>query len=298
MTGKYKAARPKGHAPWSPHRKTEAVLGQIAEVLVQYRAFWPLTIRQVFYRLVAIYSYKKTQRGYARLSDYINRGRRSGRIPWAAIRDDGIHRTNPPGWKSTGAFSHAVQEAAAAYTRNKSVNQARKVTILVEAAGMVPQIGQIASPYGVDVVSGSGFDSVTFKYMLAQEILKDHRQAVILHIGDFDPSGICIFDSMQADVEAFIGDSGSLRATFRRLALTEEQVSEYQLPTAPPKATEKRGNRMAETCQAEALPPDILAGIVDSAIRGYYDQVQFEEDQKTEDIERAALVEKYVEQEK
>ena len=52
---------------------------------------------------------------------------------------------------------------------------------------------------------------------------------------------------------------------------------------------------MTETCQAEALPPDVLAEIVDSAIRGYYDQVQFEEDQKTEETERNALIKKYVE---
>jgi hypothetical protein len=47
--------------------------------------------------------------------------------------------------------------------------------------------------------------------------------------------------------------------------VTPEQIGEYRLPTAPPKATDNRAFS-GQTCQAEALPPDALANILRSAI--------------------------------
>ena len=49
------------------------------------------------------------------------------------------------------------------------------------------------------------------------------------------------------------------------LAVTPAQITQYGLETAPPKATDKRAFR-GRTCQAEALAPDVLAGILRHAI--------------------------------
>jgi hypothetical protein len=43
-------ARAKGFADWNPQRKTRGLLADIDVVLDEYRAYLPLTIRQVFYR--------------------------------------------------------------------------------------------------------------------------------------------------------------------------------------------------------------------------------------------------------
>jgi hypothetical protein len=40
---------------WRPHGKTITLLGNINEVLEEYHEYLPLTIRQIFYRLVAEY---------------------------------------------------------------------------------------------------------------------------------------------------------------------------------------------------------------------------------------------------
>lgn len=47
-----------------------------------------------------------------------------------------------------------------------------------------------------------------------------------------------------------------------RVAVTAEQVVTYNLPTAPPKTTDRRSFSGTAATQAEALPPDILAAIV------------------------------------
>lgn len=288
---KYKTGRPKGLAAWRPQTETQKVMNQVTEILAQYREHWPLTIRQIFYRLVGIYGYEKTEKGYSRLCEYMARARRSELITWEAIRDDGTTRTGADGWQDQDHFIRSIVAMAKTYQRDKSENQATRVMVLVEAAGMVPQIVKAVGSYGLPVISSSGFDSLTMKYELAKDIMEDGRPTVVLHIGDLDPSGVCIFDSVQADVEAFVGDSVELQ--FKRIVLTPDQVVLYDLPTAPPKVKDKRGEGMRETCQAEALPPDVLAQIVQNEVMNHYNMEQYVDDVLAEQRERALLVEKF-----
>lgn len=287
---KYKSSRPKGYAPWNPRNETLTVLQQVQDVLDQYRQHWPLTIRQIFYRLVGTCGFEKTEKGYSRLCEYIARARRATMIPFDAIRDDGTTKVEPDGFYNLESFYYTVKLAALNYQRNKSVRQPRRILILVEAAGMVPQIVRVVGKYGVPVLSSSGFDSLTMKHELAQDILNEDRPSVILHIGDYDPSGVCIFDSIKSDVEAFV--DGKKCVFFLRIALTEEQIDEHELPTAPAKKTDRRGNGVEDTCQCEALPPDILAEIVHDELMRYYALSVFEEDILAEQSERELLVEK------
>lgn len=47
--------RVRGFAAWTPRANSRAVLGQVHQVLDEYRAHLPLTVRQIFYRLVGGY---------------------------------------------------------------------------------------------------------------------------------------------------------------------------------------------------------------------------------------------------
>jgi hypothetical protein len=285
---KYKSGRPKGFVSWKPQEATQIIMKQVQEVLSQYKAHWPLTIRQIFYRLVALYWYDKTEKAYDRLLDYMNRARRSKMVPMEAIRDDGTTRTDGSGWIDQAHFIRLVLRDARGYQRNKQYRQKIRVLVLVEAAGMVPQIVKAVGLYGVPVLSSSGFDSLTMKYELAMDIVEDGRPTVVLHIGDLDPSGVCIFDSIRADVEAFVDNDQTL--AFQRIALLPEHITRYGLATAPAKSTDRRGNGVVETCQCEALPPDTLAEIVKCAVLKNFDQEQFQLDQLEEIRERQHLV--------
>ena len=53
--------------------------------------------------------------------------------------------------------------------------------------------------------------------------------------------------------------------------MTPDQIDKYSLPTVPPKVTDKRAFQ-GLTCQAEALAPDDLADIVQTAIEQRIDQ--------------------------
>jgi DNA topoisomerase VI subunit A len=171
--------------------------------------------------------------------------------------------------------------------------QEPRLFFCVEAAGMVPLVEEIADPYGIKVISGGGFDSTTSKYLLAQTLAK-LDSAEVLHIGDYDPSGVHVFSSIGEDVRAFVrrmamDEDRFSFPEFTRLAVTPEQVEELNLPTAPPKETDRRSFEGNETTQVEAIPPDVLAEIVRSAIESRVDEEALEAVKAEEESTKAQL---------
>jgi len=246
--------RVRGFAPWSPEKATLALLDQVRGVLSEYANHLPLTIRQIFYRLVGAHDYEKTERAYQRLAEHLNRARRARIIPMTVIRDDGGAISEPDHWDSAEQFMATIHAMANGFTLDHSAGQAIRLVVICEAGGMVPQLERVAHPFGVMVMSGGGFDSTTDRHNFAAALAGHDRPTEVLHIGDHDPSGVSMFLAFLEDVEAFTRELGG-SAIFTRLAVTPQQIGEYRLPTAPPKATDRRAFA-GETCQAEALPPN------------------------------------------
>lgn len=267
--------RVRGLAPWSPRAATLTLLQQVRAVLVEYAAHLPLTVRQVFYRLVGAYGFAKTERSYKQLGEHLNRARRAGLIEWEALRDDGVTYREPHAWESVAHLIRVILAEVDGFRLDRQQGQPRRLIFAVEAQGMVPQIERIAAPYGIAVHSSGGFDSVTAKHSLAER-LGEYEAVEVLHLGDHDPSGVHLFLSMADDVETLAADLGlEADIEFTRLAVTREQISSLDLPTAPPKPTDRRKFE-GDTVQLEAIPPDALAGIVRQAIEARIDRAAYE----------------------
>ena len=292
--------RPKGFAPWRPQTKTVIIIRQVKEILKEYRTELPLTARQIFYRLVGAYGYPKDERAYERLTNILVRARRARIISFDAIRDDGASVMEPLHFDSVEDFYRHVRELGEDFERNKLANQKLNVRIYCEAAGMMPQISRVSGRYSVPVYSCSGFDSLTAKYDLVKDISEAStyhgRRTVVLHLGDYDPSGENIFDVIAEDVHAFLRSiiphkDPRAVALFRRIALTPELIREHNLPESPAKPTDSRSKQWGarQTCQLEALPPDVLADLVDGEIRSYLDTTILEADRVAEIPERRTI---------
>jgi hypothetical protein len=262
--------RPRGFAPWSPQPETLALLAKVNAVLGEYADHLPLTLRQIFYRLVGAHGYDKTERAYERLGEHLVRARRARLVPMEAIRDDGGSVITPNMWASGQEYLDAVRAQAADLMLDRTAGQRTRLAVFCEAAGMVPQLARVCEPFGITAMSGGGFESLTDKHNFAAELARHDRPTEVLHIGDHDPSGVSMFACYLEDVQAFTRDLGG-EATFTRLAVTPDQIAVYDLPTAPPKPTDRRAFN-GETCQAEALAPDVLASILRDAIEARIDR--------------------------
>jgi len=78
--------RPRGFKPWQPRPETQRLLDQVLAVLDEYAAYLPLTLWQIFYRLVGAHGFEKTERAYQRLSEHLSRARRAELIDMDAMK--------------------------------------------------------------------------------------------------------------------------------------------------------------------------------------------------------------------
>jgi hypothetical protein len=79
---------------YRPQQKTRALIDSAIAVLDEYEDYWPLTVRQIFYRLVGAHAYPKTEADYKKLCHHLANARRGRLISFDAIRDDGVSTYN------------------------------------------------------------------------------------------------------------------------------------------------------------------------------------------------------------
>lgn len=281
---------PRDFAAWRPDDQTKVLIGQINKVLAEYSEHLPLTGRQIYYRLIDTYSRPKGKQFEDRLYEVLQRGRRARIFPMTAIRDDGAIKDETQWWEDGDEWLAAIRSEAGKVRLDRQEGQPKRLILYCEAAGMVPQLARVADEYGIPVMSGGGFDSLTEKHRLAES----NDDTEVLHIGDFDPSGIHVFVSLAEDVSAFAKHYGRT-IDFTRLAVTPDQIEELSLNTSPLKRTD-HSHMLAfsgdVTCQAEAIPPDELARIVREAIEGRLDRDAYDAGLEREDDLHTELEEK------
>jgi hypothetical protein len=292
----YTATRARGFiTDWKPRPDTIHLIERVNGVLGTYSAQLPLTIRQIFYVLVGSdEGYSKTEQGYNRLAEALNKARRARLIPFSSIRDDGTQASQPPdNWNSPDHFWYNVGRWAGRYLHDLSDGQPYHTELWVEAGGMVPQAAAVARDYGITVYSAGGFNGLTDKYETAQRLAGQENWSIVLHAGDYDPSGLSILDALAQDVTALATGLGGLTPEFRRVVVTPEQIERYSLPTAPQKGTDRRGEWMDETVQAEALPPDVLAAELRAAIEEVIDDDALQAARDLGETEREQVIATY-----
>ncbi|GGZ42768.1 hypothetical protein [Streptomyces poonensis] len=287
--------RPRGYQPgWRPRPATRELLAAVDLVLARFAGQLPLTIRQCWYALVSDGVLAKEERTYKRLVEVLGMARRSGRIPWQALRDDTEISVVPVAYDGPVHFHGTLLAAARDFRLDRQAGQPVSLEVWSETAGMVPQLTAVTDPYGVPVYSGSGFNSLPGKRGAAlRAATGGHRAVRILVVSDWDPSGVHLFSALAEDVTAFAAvDVPDTRIGFERLAVTEQQIADHQLPTAPAKPTDRRSFAGTSTTQAEALPPDVITHVLRTAIEAHRDLdvlaavLEREEEQRREIIER------------
>jgi hypothetical protein len=281
--------RKRGFAPYSPKGFALQLIENIKGILDEYRlaGILPITLRQLFYRLVVLYAYEKTEKAYKSLGETLNRARRAAMISMDHIRDDGFNLPGEWWYEDKADFWSNVEHSAKSFTLDRQALQDRRVLLWCEANGMRPQLQRIARPYGIRVASSGGFDSTTTKHAIAKALAV--TPTTVLHIGDYDPSGVHMFGNLDEDVTAFVKHYGG-DVEFNRIAVLPEHIEEYNLPTSPPKDGDKRSFDDNRTVQAEAFDPATLAAIVRTAVEKHVDIAAVERMKELEQAYRLELI--------
>jgi len=247
-------------------RSWPAILEKAATIVAAYET--SVTLRQLFYRLVAAEVLPNTQVAYQTLSSRTAEARRRGTFPALIDRTRRIYRHQ--------SF-HGPDQARAwlrrIYRRDRTEGQDVSIYLGVEKAGIVEQLESWFGDLGIPILALGGYSSQSYVDNIKKDVLAQNRPAVLIYAGDFDPSGEDIDRDFLERTDGF--DEAV------RVALTAKQVEEYELPEQMGKATDSRAKRFVERhgrlvqVELDALPPDQLRELYDEAIAEYWDESAF-----------------------
>lgn len=246
----------------------------------------PMTLRQVYYRLVSRQLLPNSDRSYGRLGELLVRARKEGRVPWAWVEDRLREPRVAPSWSDLDDFADA---AARSYRRDVWASQPSLVEVMVEKDALSGIFEAELDRYGVTLNVDRGYGSWSSVREMAGR-WGDGGGVVLLCFTDFDPSG----EDMPRSLEERLAHFGC-RPEIVKVALSIRDVEEFDLPTDPTKASDSRaaafvrryGDRQTEL---DALPPAVLRDRVREAVESRLDLDALGETRRAEQLERASLV--------
>jgi hypothetical protein len=260
----------RGYVAWKPQKNGDARKRlEIAQtILAEYEDYLPLTVRQVYYRAIGAHGRPKTKPEYENFVYALKRARRARLIPFSHLRDDGEISYVPSTFEGVPDFLEVVERLVESYERDRQAGQPAYIEVHCETAGMVDQLRPVTEPYSIPVYGSGGQLSLTSKFGTAHRAIAREVPTLIFHLGDADKWGHAITENAIEDPAAFVAaHRPDIPLTGKRLALTSEQIEEYDLPAAP---DGKPGY------QLEAIAPDVIVDILGDAIESQLDRVPFE----------------------
>jgi hypothetical protein len=249
-----------------------------------------LTLRQLYYQLVSKNVVPNTEKSYKALGNLVSDGRLAGLIDWDAIED---RNREPVIWAEYENVQELVEETQYRYRLPRWEGQDNYVELWVEKAALAGVLRPLASKYHVTLMVNRGYSSASRPCTRAPSASRS--------TGTGTPSSSTWGTTTQAErtwcATSTTGSSCSAvhGIDVRKLALTMEQVREYDPPPNPAKMTDSRAAKYveehgADSWEVDALNPTILAEIIETAFQSVTDMDMMNEVIRKEKKERKHLV--------
>jgi hypothetical protein len=273
-------------SPTSRRRRTPREMVVLRELLRKVvEADRPMTVRQVFYRMVSLGVIAKTEGEYNQtVGRLLTEMRRDGSIPYAWIADNSRWMRKPCSFDS---IEDALRETAEFYRRRLWADQDAYVEVWLEKEALAGVLYAVTAEWDAPLMVTRGYPSLTFLHEAGQAIAAQGKPTFIYYFGDHDPSGLDIPRKVEEELRGFAPD---VDITFERVAVTPEQIDEWELPTRPTKKTDTRArNFEGESVEVDAIPPARLRELAEDVITAHIDEHTLEVVVAAEESERELL---------
>lgn len=256
---------------WSPNVATMERVNRINAILGEYKG--RVSVRQLYYRLVAAGAIPNNDKEYGHVQDLVTKARYAGLIDWDAIEDRNREPSKPQEWSGGRQI---LDGAAGTFRLNRWATQPFYVELWVEKAALAGVLAPISSAYHIVLMVNRGYSSASAMKESADRIRAygHDKRPVVLYVGDHDPSG----EDMVRDIGDRLREFGCPSwLDVRKLALTMDQVEEYNPPPNPAKLSDSRAKDYIEkygehSWEVDALPPDALDLLIRKVVSAYIDK--------------------------
>lgn len=242
-----------------------------------------MSVRQIFYQLASVLQIvPKTDPGYDQVQGQVLKLRREESLPWSFIAD-GTRFVNEP--ETFDGVDDVLQEVARTYRRNLWRSQNVRVEVWLEKDALASLISPTTYGWGVRLMVSRGQSSDTYCYSAAQDAKDAWEKAAVrtfvYALYDSDKSGRNAAAKIEEKLRTY---SDNAPITFEMLAVTDEQIELWDLPTRPAK---EKGE--PDAVELDSIPPDKLITLVNDAIVNLIDADAWRVQQIVEKSERDLL---------
>lgn len=268
-----------------------AMVNVVNKIIVTYmEQGYTLTVRQLYYQLVARDVIPNNVKSYNRVKGLVNDARLAGLIDWDAIEDRTREFIRRSRWTSGSEILRAVSQQ---YHMDLWNEQKVRPFVFVEKEALAGVLEGKCNELDVPLLAARGYPSVSILRQFVQKdllpTLRDHQGIVILHLGDHDPSGIDMTRDL-IDRLQLLQHGSARKWKVVRLALNMSQIEEKNPPPNPAKETDARfvGYRDRfgdESWELDALEPAYLNELITENIEACIDD-QAGWEQRQAEIER------------
>jgi len=269
--------------------KSLELIGYVNAIIEEYQAQgYELTLRQVYYQLVARGFIPNNERSYKNLGNLINDGRLAGLIDWYAIVDRTRNLRRNSHWETPESV---IESAKYSYMLDRWKDQPNYVEVWVEKDALIGIVSQVCKSLDVPHFSCRGYTSQSEMWVAAQRFLcEDHRESrTIIHLGDHDPSGIDMTRDIQERLYMFGAD-----VEVKRVALTMEQIERFNPPPNPTKLSDARAGAYIqkygrECWELDALEPKVITQLIRNEVAELVDDGLYDEIAERENRDKANI---------
>lgn len=275
---------------WNPNPESTSRLSQINVVLKEFVADRiKLTLRQLYYQLVTKNIIKNEQREYKRLGELLSKARLAGLVDWGVIEDRVREAQRSTEWDTIAQYCDPWQ-----FRLPRWEDQPNYVELWCEKDALSSVLLPITADLHTVLMVNRGYSSSSAMYESSKRIERNagDKDAFIIYLGDFDPSGEDMVRDIRDRMETF-----GITVDVTKLALNPDQVKRWKLPPNPAKMSDSRASGFVDkhgsnSYEVDAIPPKDLQKMVRGAIIDLmdmqaYDAVKAKEEELKEKLSEA-----------
>jgi hypothetical protein len=292
----------------------DAIIGILTDVLGDSH---PVPERAIHYHLLNLsevrtsigkrgFFYGNNKESSRALSRMLTRLRLCGEVPWDWICDETRPLTS---WQVSRDAAEFIKDQTEGiykgFARDLLQSQSAYYEILLEKLTIKGFIERVAGHYTMQAVTLRGNSSIDARYRLVDRFRASGKKFLRLFVlADCDPAGDCIAESTIHSLRDEFGiNPDCIEAV--RVAMLHEQADEHgltdsiegfgiEMKSKQAKALKDkfmRDHGRSDCYELEAVPPDVLAGLLDKAIRANIDIDLYNREVELQNVDNAEIAE-------
>lgn len=282
------------------YKKRAKIADSMIEAIEEMRPHWPLTVRQVYYQMVARLVLDNKQKNYRLVSRILTTLRENDLVEWRAITDRTRRTTYKRGVSNVNEWIEAQLSRLfnpSYYGRCYVQSQDIHVEVTTEKDALSSIMEDVCYWFCVRLNVIRGQNSATMNHEISERLadaMMQDKKPVLLHFGDLDASGVAI----PRAIKRILWERHGVDAEVKTLALTPEQIIEHDLPTSVDAVKPQDPNYKKwldeygpaqPMVELDALHPETLKKILEQGLKDAFNMDDFSEEQAKEIQDREII---------